>query len=84
MSLVTIIGFLAGQIVGAVVLYYLTGWWSKKYPIRVPIKEILADPVLRRKLMVGAIQAIQNREGIDTTVEQAERAYDKVQAEKIT
>ncbi len=48
---------------------------------RVPIKEILADPVLRRKLMVGAIQAIQHREGIDTTVEQAERAYDKVQKE---
>lgn len=51
---------------------------------RVPIKKILADPVLRRKLMVGAIQAIQNREGINTTVEQAERAYDKVQAEKRT
>ena len=51
---------------------------------RVPIKEILASLVLRRKLMVGAIQAIQNREGIDTTVEQAERAYDKVQTERIT
>ena len=49
---------------------------------RVNIKKILADPILRRKLMVGAIQAIQNREGIDTTVEQAERAYDKILAEK--
>lgn len=51
---------------------------------RVPIKKILADPILRRKLMVGAIQAIQNREGIDTTVEQAERAYDKVRMERAT
>ncbi|KKM04427.1 hypothetical protein LCGC14_1764310 [marine sediment metagenome] len=49
---------------------------------RVPIKEILADPVRRRKLMVGAILAIQHREGIDTTVEQAERAYDQLQSEK--
>ena len=51
---------------------------------RVPIKKILTDPVLRRKLMVGAIQAIQHREGIYTTVEQAERAYDKVLVEKRT
>ena len=49
---------------------------------RVPINEILADPVLRRKLMVGAIRAIQHREGIDTTVEQAQRAYDKVREER--
>jgi hypothetical protein len=45
---------------------------------RVNIKAILADPSLRRKLMVPLIQAIQAREGIDTTTEQAERAYDKV------
>ena len=51
---------------------------------RVPIKKILADPILRRELMVGARQAIQHREGIDTTVEQAERAYDKVLTEKRT
>ena len=49
--------------------------------MRVDIKIILSDPVLRRKLMVNAIQAIQAREGIDTTIEQAEAAYDKIQKE---
>ena len=49
---------------------------------RVPINEILADQQLRRDLMVGVIQAIQAREGINTTVVQAERAYDRVQAER--
>ena len=49
---------------------------------RVPINRILADPKLRKDLMVGVIQATQAREGIDTTVVQAERAYDKVQAER--
>jgi hypothetical protein len=42
---------------------------------RVNVKAILADPDLRRKLMVPTIQAIQAREGIDTTPEQADRAY---------
>ena len=42
---------------------------------RVDLKAILADPDLRRKLMVRTIQATQAREGIDTTEEQAERAY---------
>ncbi len=42
---------------------------------RVNVKAILADPDLRRKLMVWTIQATQAREGIDTTEEQAERAY---------
>ena len=42
---------------------------------RVNLKAILADPDLRRKLMVGTIQATQAREGIETTTEQAERAY---------
>jgi len=42
---------------------------------RVNIKAILADPDLRRKLMVSTIQATQAREGIETTPEQAERAY---------
>ena len=42
---------------------------------RVDVKAILADPDLRRKLMVRTIQATQAREGIDTTEEQAERAY---------
>lgn len=42
---------------------------------RVDIKAILADPDLRRKLMVSTIQATQAREGIETTEEQADRAY---------
>ena len=49
---------------------------------RVPISEILANQQLRKDLMVGVIQAIQAREGINTTVVQAERAYDRVQAER--
>jgi hypothetical protein len=39
------------------------------------IRGILADPELRRQLMVPVLQATQAREGIDTTTEQAERAY---------
>jgi len=42
---------------------------------RVDIRGILADPNLRRELMVPTIQATQAREGIQTTREQAERAY---------
>ncbi len=42
---------------------------------RVDLWAILADPDLRRKLMVRTIQATQAREGIETTEEQAERAY---------
>jgi hypothetical protein len=42
---------------------------------RVNVKAILADADLRRKLMVSTIQATQAREGIDTTPEQANRAY---------
>jgi hypothetical protein len=45
---------------------------------RVDIRAILADPKLRRKMMVGAIIALQAREGIETTQAQAEEAYDKV------
>lgn len=44
---------------------------------RVDIRAILANPVLRKKLMVGVIIATQAREGIVTTVEQAEAAYEK-------
>ena len=40
---------------------------------RVNVKAILADPDLRRKLMVRTIQATQAREGIETTEEQAEQ-----------
>lgn len=46
------------------------------------IKALLRDPVLRRKLMIDCIIATQAREGIKTTQEQAEAAYDKVQKEK--
>jgi hypothetical protein len=42
---------------------------------RVDIRGILADPELRRELMVATVQATQAREGIETTREQAERAY---------
>lgn len=42
---------------------------------RIDIKGVLADPDLRRKLMVSTIQATQAREGIETTKEQADRAY---------
>jgi hypothetical protein len=42
---------------------------------RVNIRGILADPDLRRKLMVSTVQATQAREGIETTKPQAERAY---------
>lgn len=49
---------------------------------RVDIKGILSDPCLRRKLMVEVIIATQAREGIETTREQAENAYDRVQEEK--
>ena len=50
---------------------------------RVNIKQILSNPEQRRELMVGAIQFLQNIEGIDTTKEQAETAYDKIQEEKL-
>jgi len=48
---------------------------------RVNIKQILSNPEQRKDLMVGVIQFLQIIEGIDTTKEQAENAYDKVQEE---
>lgn len=42
---------------------------------RVNVRALLADPDLRLKLMVSTIQATQAREGIETTEEQARRAY---------
>ncbi|MBI2568439.1 MAG: hypothetical protein HYV63_15570 [Candidatus Schekmanbacteria bacterium] len=42
---------------------------------RVDLRGILAKPDLRRELMVPTIQATQAREGIETTRDQAERAY---------
>ena len=49
---------------------------------RIDVKALLADPVKRKALMVPALIALQAREGITTTQEQAEAAYDKVQAER--
>ena len=49
---------------------------------RVNLRAILADPKLRRELLVSTIRATQAREGITTTQEQAEAAYDKVQHER--
>ena len=48
---------------------------------RVDIKKILQDPGKKKELIVGVIQFLQNIEGINTTKEQAENAYDKVQRE---
>ena len=48
---------------------------------RLDVKAILADPALRRDLMVDCLVATQAREGIVTTREQAEKAYDKVERE---
>lgn len=48
---------------------------------RVDVRSIFDDPVQRRELMIRMIIATQAREGIETTWEQAEAAYDKVQAE---
>lgn len=45
---------------------------------RFSIRAILAHPEQRRELLVGCIQAIQNREGIPTTRAQAEAAYEAV------
>ncbi len=42
---------------------------------RVDLRGILANPDLRRELMVPTLQAIQAREDIETTRKQAERAY---------
>ena len=52
---------------------------------RVDIKAILGASDLRRKLMVSTIRATQAREGIETTEEQADRAYYVVtEAERAT
>lgn len=45
---------------------------------KLDIKTILRDPRQRRELMVNTIIATQAREGIDTTREQAEAAYDAI------
>ena len=51
---------------------------------RVNIKEILADPKKRRRLMALTLQATQAREGRDLTLEQAYAVVDKVQGSPLT
>ncbi len=48
------------------------------------LRAALADPVARRAILVPVCLALQHREGIETTREQMEQAYDKVQEEKST
>jgi len=50
----------------------------------VNIKAILADPVKRKELAIRFIMSAQAMEGIDTTREQAEAAYEQVQKERLT
>lgn len=54
---------------------------NRKSSRRIDVKAILADEGKRKALMVDCIIATQAREGIETTREQAEAAYEKVQAE---
>lgn len=49
---------------------------------RLDIREILRNPVTRRRIMAQVIVATQAREGIDTTLEQAYAAYDRIQEER--
>lgn len=49
---------------------------------RINLKSILDNPIQRRELFTGVIQATQAREGIVTTQEQAESAYDKARKER--
>lgn len=46
---------------------------------RMDIKQILSNPEQKKELMLGTIQFLQHIEGVNTTREQAEYAYDKVQ-----
>ena len=46
------------------------------------MRAVLADPVKRKELAIRFIMSAQAMEGIDTTREQAEAAYEKVQEEK--
>ncbi len=50
--------------------------------MRINMSDLLADSAKRKELMVRVIIATQAREGIETTREQAEAAYEKVQKEK--
>jgi hypothetical protein len=49
---------------------------------RVDIRAILRDSDKRRRMMVGALIAIQAREGRDLTQAQAEDVYDRIRRER--
>ncbi len=53
-------------------------WKNNAWRRRVNIRAILSNPIRRRDMMVRVVIATQAREGIVTTTEQAERAYDRV------
>ena len=68
-----------------------TSWevWEKisvereeKRSRRVDLERILSVPLMRRELLVNALIALQAREGIVTSREDAERAYDVVMGER--
>lgn len=49
---------------------------------RLDVNAILQDLAKRKRLMIATLIATQAREGITTTWEQAERAYEKIQEER--
>lgn len=49
---------------------------------RYNMKKILADPKMRRELIIQGTIATQAREGIIVTREEAEASYDEVMKEK--
>lgn len=48
---------------------------------RLDVRAILADPVLRRKLLARCLRATQAREGREITWERAYEVYDKIRRE---
>lgn len=63
------------------VAHLILAVYKEKPARRIDMRALLADPVKRKALMVDCIIATQAREGIETTREQAEAAYENVQAE---
>lgn len=54
----------------------------KKPLRRFDMQKILADPAQRRMMVARGTVAIQAREGIDITLEQALESYDRIIKEK--
>lgn len=46
------------------------------------MRRVLADPAVRRMMVARGTVAVQAREGIDITLEEALTSYDRVMAEK--